>query len=319
MPPPQELVPLDPRLQVSFYYRLRKINSVLLSPALAATVKRMRIPDIDADLGRLVPASALKQVAALGLRGEVVFPVPGVLRENPRLLGYYRLLFGFSQKEFYYKGPYGRYRGMEERGEIATRIAGQIEWLSESLIATASVLVEKLDKLSIASIHELQLLTIGPQWRGEENTRIGQQATVDVFNLVRSAVKPFIISETRRTIDLRNAAGRTVVVEFGADPDVTVVETLDEGVRPILSIEIKGGADASNVHNRLGEAEKSHQKARGTGYLECWTILRVAVSPDVVRAESPTTTRAYGLDQILHVGSPEHRSFLRELASRLGV
>jgi uncharacterized membrane protein YiaA len=40
-------------------------------------------------------------LAKHGLRGELVYPVPYLFANNPFLLGYYRLLLGFSQKEFY--------------------------------------------------------------------------------------------------------------------------------------------------------------------------------------------------------------------------
>jgi hypothetical protein len=32
-----------------------------------------------------------------------------------------------------------------------------------------------------------------------------------------------------------------------------------------VAVEIKGGKDYSNIHNRIGEAEKSHQKAKKEG------------------------------------------------------
>lgn len=61
-------------------------------------------------------------IASFGLRGEVFIPVPCVLRANPYLLGYYRLLLGLSQKETYNKGPFGRFKAMEERGEIPGKL-----------------------------------------------------------------------------------------------------------------------------------------------------------------------------------------------------
>src|SRR5215831_11086308 len=64
------------------------------------------------------------------------------------------------------------------------------------------------------------------------------------------------------------------------------------------SIEIKGGGDLSNIHNRIGEAEKSHQKAKNEGYVECWTMVGVVDSNlDLARRESPTTDRFYHIDQ----------------------
>ena len=311
--------PLDPKLQISFYYRLRTVRGKYLLGALRKTVATMEIPALDAELSALVPTPALQRIASFGLRGELFFPVPTLLRRNPFLLGYYRLLFGFSQKEFYNKGPFGRFKCMEETGEMPTRIESMLRPLCGSLIATGAAMAERVDTVSVELIHELQLLTVGPQWRGEENTRIGQEAASEVFKLIRRVVEPSIIAETQRSMDVRNAANRTVMIKFGSDPDVEITEMLADGTRPIVSLEIKGGADASNVHNRLGEAEKSHQKAKRLGFYEFWTIIRVDVGNDVVRAESPTTNRVFNLDRILDETSPQHGEFVQELTSRIGL
>lgn len=42
----------------------------------------------------------LSLLASKGLRGEIVFATPIILKSNPYLLGYYRLLLGYSQKYF---------------------------------------------------------------------------------------------------------------------------------------------------------------------------------------------------------------------------
>ena len=45
-------------------------------------------------------------------------------------------------------------------------------------------------------------------------------------------------------------------MEFAADPDICIREELPSGkFRNLVAIEIKGGKDYSNVHNRIGEAE----------------------------------------------------------------
>ena len=75
-------------------------------------------------------------------------------------------------------------------------------------------------------------------------------------------------------ITIKNAAGREVVIEFATDPDIVIYENIRPVPRKLLSIEIKGGTDVSNLHNRLGEAEKSHLKAKAQGYKEFWTLLR---------------------------------------------
>ncbi len=157
---------LSPDLQVAFYYILGSLRKECLAEALRETVAGLRVAEIDRELERCVPPAALQKVASFGLRGEVVFPVPLVLRANPSLLGYYRLLFGLSQKEFYNKGPFGRFKGLEESGQNPPRTDGQLEALCRSLIETAARLVDGLDDLSLPIVHELQLLTLGPQLRG---------------------------------------------------------------------------------------------------------------------------------------------------------
>ena len=65
----------------------------------------------------------------------------------------------------------------------------------------------------------------------------------------------------------QDAAKRTVTIEIASDPDIIIREEIrPETYRNIIAIEVKGGRDFSNIHNRIGEAEKSHQKAKGKGY-----------------------------------------------------
>jgi hypothetical protein len=112
-------VPL-PETQIGFAAALSEIRSLYLQDALSSTVAGVAVPDIDRELAAHVNTHSLGILAAHGLRGELVFPVPVLLRTNPRLLGYYRLLYGYSQKEFYNSASeIGRFKGMEERGVIS--------------------------------------------------------------------------------------------------------------------------------------------------------------------------------------------------------
>jgi hypothetical protein len=92
---------LSADLQVGFHYKLKVIKDLFFHEALSKTVRTLRVSDIDADLNKFVSQEALQKLATLSLRGEVIFPVPLLLTANPFLVGYYRLLLGFSQKEFY--------------------------------------------------------------------------------------------------------------------------------------------------------------------------------------------------------------------------
>jgi hypothetical protein len=110
-----------------------------------------------------------------------------------------------------------------------------------------------------------------------------------------------------------------VLFEFSSDPDVRVTEQLASQTRPTLSIEIKGGADASNIHNRLGEAEKSHLKARTRGFREFWTIVAVDVEDVAARRASPTTGQFFNLGRLLTAGTDDHERFRELLCSLVGI
>ncbi len=315
---PKALPILQPSLQIAFSVRLEEIRRLYLGEALSAVVKQLDLPTIDDQLKQGVPSHALKHLAATGLRGEVFFPVPAVLLANPHLLGYYRLLYGFSQKEFYNKGPFGRFLAMEDRGVISKSALELVPALCGSLVASGAELLEALDTITKDRIHELQLLTVGPQLRGGANTKVGAEATRQVRELILSIVRKYVAADDLRLIRLKNDSGRNVLIEFAADPDVRI-EIAGEHPRPLVSIEIKGGADRSNVHNRLGEAEKSHQKAKARGFFEFWTICKVDVAPDVVRQESPTTTHFFSLDRIRRGDTAEHRRFRELLCQLAGI
>ncbi len=70
-------------------------------------------------------------------------------------------------------------------------------------------------------------------------------------------------------LEIKNAANRRVLIRFSSDPDIVIQEEMPtRELRNNLAIEVKGGLDFSNIHNRIGEAEKSHQKAKAAGYNE---------------------------------------------------
>jgi len=140
-----------------------------------------------------------------------------------------------------------------------------------------------------------------------------------VFELVRDLLSSHIESSTKTVITVKNASGRIVQIAFASDPDITIIETLPSGAIPSVSIEIKGGADISNVHNRIGEAEKSHQKAKAAGFPSCWTILKARITDAAARRGSPTTNVFFNLDQILKPGTAQHLQFRDLLYHTIGV
>src|SRR5690242_7444202 len=110
----------SPELQIEFSLALSEIRRLYLQDALKDTAKKLVIAALDKEIGELIPASALKMLAAHGMRAELVFPTPLLLQANPRLLGYYRLLYGFSQKAFYTSATgLASFKAMELRGMIS--------------------------------------------------------------------------------------------------------------------------------------------------------------------------------------------------------
>lgn len=310
---------LNPELQVSFYYRLKLIREEYLDDALSKTVQDFDVSTIDRELKKYVPKLSLNKLASVGLRGELVFPVPAILKKNPFLLGYYRLLLGFSQKEFYSKGPFGRFKAMENKGRLSKTAESELKDLCLSLIQTSCKLVDEIDPLTHSIIHDLQLLTIGPQLRGSKNNEFGKIATQKTFDLIKAIVKPYIKSTTLTSIHIVNDSNRTVRIEFAADPDIQIIEELKSSERGLISIEIKGGRDVSNIHNRIGEAEKSHQKAKKRGYYEFMTILSVNVDYKILKEESPTTSHFFHLDRLSDKKSEEFDLFRELISSILSI
>ena len=310
---------LTPELQVGFHFRLKTIKDLYFHEALSNTVKKLIIRDIDDELAKYISNESLQKLASYSIRGEAVFPLPIILKENPFLLGYYRLLLGFSQKEFYTKGPFGRFRLMEDKGEISKAAIKEVEDLCLSLIESSEYFVKEISDISLPLISDLQLLTVGPQLRGSMNVKYGQIATEKTFSIIKDIVKDYIIASTPTSIDIKNDSGRLVKIAFAADPDIEITEQLSSTNRGLISIEIKGGRDYSNIHNRIGEAEKSHQKAKKRGHREFMTILSVDIDYKVLKEESPTTNHFFQIDKIFDKSNDEFVSFKDILSSILSI
>ena len=199
------------------------------------------------------------------------------------------------------------------------RLEPSISSLCTSLVRSAEELIDGIDDWSLSRVRDLQLLTLRPQLRGSRNTRLGQEATQEVYQSIKGIVEPYISTCSERAIRIKNDSHRTVLIDFFSDPDVRIIEQLRSSNRPIVSMEIKGGSDRSNIHNRLGEAEKSHQKARSRGFLEFLTIVRAEVDLAMARSESPTTSHFFNLDGIKDESSKDHKRFRELLGSLLGI
>jgi hypothetical protein len=311
---------LTPTLQLGFYQRLREAQKTHLLPALLSHVGDLEIGQIDRELLDFVHNDRLAYLARKGLRGELVFPVPCILLAKPSLIGYYRLLLGFSQKEFY-KSRFGRFKTMETQGILTEPTRDMVRPLCESLVESSWILVSGLPEISTEILNSLTLLTLGPQLRGSRNVNLGVEAIRTVFALIRSIVADHITKEAEAYLAVKSAAGRAFRIEFSPDPDIAIRQVLADGAyRNRIAVEIKGGRDFSNIHNRLGEAEKSHQKAKSDGFTQFWTIVNVAgIDTSVWKQETPTTTEFFYLKEISDLRNQEYLRFKEYLVSELGI
>jgi hypothetical protein len=315
-----EFTVLIPTLQLGFYQRLEEARRAHLLPALLDQVGRLDMQLLHRDLYDLVGNERLSYIARRGLRGELVFPVPYVLTSKPTLLGYYRLLLGFSQKEFY-QGSFSRFKRMENDNDLTSATAELLYPLCESMVESAWILVNGLPELSQDTLNALTLLTLGPQFRGSRNVNLGIEAIQTAFAMIKAIVSDHIVEEGDTYLEVKSVAGRIYRIEFSPDPDIAIRQVLDEGgLRNRIAIEVKGGTDFSNVHNRLGEAEKSHQKAKAEGFTQCWTVINIVdIDHSVWKQETPTTNELFYLEAIADVRSAEHAEFKEYLVSELGI
>jgi hypothetical protein len=269
-----------------------------------------------------VPADAQKILAAAGIRDEHVFPVPSVLEKKPTLVGYYRLVLGISQKRFYRKGTdMGPFKSMETRGLFNPKKRPDLDRFCIVMAENLAELVRQISpKITARDVSELPLLTLGAQLYGSNNNVIGKQATLDVFLSVIEIVKKFIVSQDSTKITVRNASKRKVIIALSSDPDIRIQEEFDGKLRNILAIEIKGGTDVSNAHNRAGEAEKSHRKAKKQDFRDYWTIISLAgVDAAMLQQESPTTNSWFDVAQVLAREGNDWKEFKSRFAGAVGI
>lgn len=315
-----QLPVLTPTLQIGFYERLKEAKKTHLLPALLDHVGTLDIGELDRELLTYVGSVRLAFIARKGLRGELLFPVPYLLLAKPNLLGYYRLLLGFSQKEFY-KGVFARFQLLENEGKLSEATQSLLGPLCTSLAESAWILINGLPDLSQETMHDLTLLTLGPQLRGSRNVNLGVEAIRTVFALVKTIASQATGEEGPAHLIVQSAAGRRYRIELAPDPDIAISQVLENGgVRNRIAIEVKGGTDYSNIHNRLGEAEKSHQNAKSKGFTEFWTVINVpGIERSVWKQETPTTTELFTLAEISDVQGKGHARFREYLISELGI
>ena len=314
--------PLSPSRQVLFHQMLVAARKSVLLDALSEALGQLDPNITKGQILVYVPVDAQKILAAAGIRDEHIFPLPAISEKKPTLIGYYRLLLGVSQKRFYRKGTgMGPFKSMETSGLLSPKKRPDLESFCTAMAENLAELVRNISPpITPRDVSDLPLLTLGAQLYGSNNNAIGKQATLDVFLSVVEIVKNFISSQNSSKITLENASKRTVVIALSGDPDIRVQEEFEGRLRNILAIEIKGGTDVSNAHNRAGEAEKSHRKAKKQDFRDYWTIISLAgVDLGMLQQESPTTTSWFDVAQVLAREGKDWKEFRSRFAGAVGI
>ena len=316
------LKPPAPSRQVAFHQLLQAARKEWLVDGLQEALAEIPASRLRRQIGSMVPDDVAAILATAGIREEYVFPTPIVLETKPTLLGYYRLILGTSQKAFYRAGTgLGRFKSMEMRGVLTEAQKPDLPNLCAALASPLSDLIRQMSPTATSrDISELPLLTLGAQFQGSNNVSIGKKATEAVFLAIRELVEDHLEHQTETRLVVKNAAGRRVVIALSGDPDVRIQEEFDGSLRNRVAIEIKGGTDQSNVHNRAGEAEKSHRKAKEDDYRDYWTIiLKRGVSQGRLEEESPTTNSWFDISELLARTGQDWDHFRSRLAGEVGI
>jgi len=306
---------------VQFYQLLVAARKQWFMGALSETLARVDQAVVKEQSVRYVPAEAQRTLAAAGIRDEHVFPLPAVLEAKPSLIGYYRMLLGAPQKSFY-KGSTGMgvFKGMEESDTASLRHRTRIPEFCEAMAKPLAELVKQIPNITAQDVTDLPLLTYGAQLQGSNNTAIGKKAMQDVFMAIYEIVASCVVEREPKKLTVRNSAGRTVLIRLSHDPDVAIDEQVGNDTHKKVAIEVKGGTDLSNAHNRAGEAEKSHLKAKSRGYPEFWTIIsKAGLDMTKLRAESQTTNRWFDVAEVLGGKGADWDDFRQRLAGTVGI
>jgi len=314
------LSPPSPARQVRFYQLLVAARKQWFRDALSDALGKLDPDLVKREIGDYVPNESQRILAAAGIRDEHVFPVPAVIEAKPSLVGYYRLLLGAPQKTFYGGSTgMGRFKSMEELGAVSKQKV-HIPAFCRAMAKPLSELVKQIPALTNRDLHELPLLTFGSQLQGSNNTQIGKTAMKEVFVAVTEIVGKYVVKATDRRLTLKNSTGRTVLISLSHDPDVSVQEQVGDRMHHRVAIEVKGGTDVSNAHNRAGEAEKSHQKARKFGFIEFWTIIsKQGLEVGKLQAESPTTNHWFDIAEVLARRGGDWDDFRQRLSGSCSI
>ena len=292
--------------QVQTQKILHEYRYKMLGDSLRKTVSEIDPDILQADIIEFIHKDGRKALQGKGIREEALFALPCVLDRNPMLLGYYRLLMGVSEKQFYASSTgLSCFQSMEHTGSYNKKAKERLKELCLAINEAMLSLLDNIVKNDLSQdLRDLPLMTLGVYADGVWRNIIGTQAAVHVFGAIKRIVNDSdatVLIDDEKCLKFENCSGTVFRVTPSSDPDISIIE---EGKleRKRLCIEIKGGQDVANVHNRAGEAEKAHLKATQVGWLEKWTVIYLVglqeEQKEKLLTESPSTDEWFDVNEV---------------------
>ena len=299
---------------------LHEYKKNIIGDALKRTVEEIDPNELHSEIVEYVPFDCMKILQSTGIRDEIFFALPCILKKNPKMLGYYRLLMGISEKQFYSSATgLSQFNCMEEKGKLPNyQDHSCIQDLCKAINGAMQEFLKELKKDRLSQdVSDFPIMTLGVYVDGVWRNFIGANAASNVFNAIKNIVneKQLEICESNEKVyTFTNEKGKKFSINLASDPDVSIYANDSE---KLLCIEIKGGQDVANVHNRAGEAEKSHQKAKNNGWEEKWTVIYLSKLQDSQQSklleESPTTDKWFDVNEICCESGSSYDKFKDEI------
>lgn len=228
-----------------------------------------------------ITTRAWDKVIHKGVRPVRVFAHPEVLKQNPKRVGYYRMLAMVSRKSMGNVGlPIDKY----ENGKSGLDNDMSLE-ISKCLNRIISVLIEHDESMDPREFDLWRGMGAGSTAQGSWGNVKGNRTEVVIKEMVerRAREKGLVLEEIShgksKSLELSNGK----ILKLGTEPDIGVYES--DGLIQ-MAIEIKGGIDTAAVLERFGATWKSLIRAKEENH-SCVTILMmqgVSLTPTAKKA-----------------------------------
>lgn len=323
VPTPNFVFP-PPERQVYIQDLLERSRRSVLHAAVREAATQVPPGLLRQEMALYAPNLGLQLLQGSGVRDEMVFATPSLLQKVPTTLGYYRLLLGVSQKQFYASQTgLSMFKSMEVSGLLNPRVVSALGDFCFGYNTAITDLLQVIPSGTLAlDVEQLPLMSLGALADGSWRNRIGQAATKGVFEALKTVIKNqgYGYTDLGDALEVVNSSGRTVTLALAADPDVVIKEEMNGRTFIKAAIEIKGGTDYSNVHNRAGEAEKSHRKAMRRHAQDFWTVISLARADRAeLAAESPTTRQWFDVEEVMSASGPDWLKLVEYTRSAMGI